>query len=53
MISTLILTVVGVIVMFDFLHWEFKVQFYNLFICSINTWVCGFILKDRKEIGCV
>jgi len=35
MISTLIFTVVGILVIFKFLHWQFKVQFDNLFNHSI------------------
>jgi len=36
MICALILIVVGVIVVFDFLHWEFKVQFYNIFTVELT-----------------
>jgi len=34
MIFAMLLTLAGVVIIFAFLHWEFKVQFYNFFVFS-------------------
>ena len=49
MTCALLLTVVGVVVIFDFLHWRFKVHFSKLFICSISRYMFEFTMNERKK----